>query len=199
MEVILLRAEQEQSLGIDEICLPLKRGEDRKRAFITAAACHIVSNKSVEALNQIVKARYADDPSALDDIDVNERIFRPTFVLDTDLAWIEEEYQQLRVHSIMWRQIGPCARCKTTSLCLKNNSRSNSMEPYMSLVAKRKHPTLGCLFGVYYQPDLIPTREAFAQLLPGFRKTKLDPNPEVQIITNDDYFLVRKQERWYQI
>jgi len=160
-EVFLLRSEENRTVDIDEIRLPLKRGDDKKRAFLTGAACHIVSNKSVEALNEMVKEKYKNDPSALDDIDVNEMVFRPTFVLDTDEAWLEEEYQQLRVQTIMWRQIGPCSRCKTTSLSLKNNGRSDKMEPYMTIMEKRKHPLRGSIFGVYYQPDLIPTRAEF--------------------------------------
>ena len=71
-------------------------------------------------------------------------------MLDADEAWAEEEFQELRVENILFRQIGPCQRCKATSLCPKEFGRSDKMEPYNTLVALRKHPKLGPLFGVYY-------------------------------------------------
>ena len=68
----------------------------------------------------------------------------------------------------------------------------------MSIVAKRKHPTLGPIFGVYYQPDIIPTQSEFEQLLPGFKKRNFDYSLST-LIQDSDYFLVRKQERWYKV
>ena len=38
------------------------------------------------------------------------KIFRPTFVIDEedDAAYCEEEFQELRIANVMFRQVGPC-------------------------------------------------------------------------------------------
>ena len=86
----------------------------------------------------------------ISDIDTHERVFRPTFVIDTDEPYQEEEFHELRIHNVMFRHVGPCQRCKTTSLCPKNNKRNELMEPYQTIVDTRKHKTLGPIFGVYW-------------------------------------------------
>lgn len=84
---MLLRAEPERMMGINKARLPETQESDRRRAFLTDAALHFVNKKSLDALEKMVAAR---NPG-LKGIDVSEKVFRPTFVLDTDEAWAEEE------------------------------------------------------------------------------------------------------------
>jgi len=71
------------------------------------------------------------------------------------------------------------------------------MEPYMTIVETRKHPTLGPIFGVYLQPDVISSKEKFESLLPEF---KCPQNPSsLSVVKITDKFLVRREARWYSV
>jgi len=94
--------------------------------------------------------------------------FRPTFVIDEDLdeAYCEEEFMEMRIANIMLRQVGPCVRCKTTSLLWKKNMRHPELEPYTTIDETRNHKEQGGpLFGTYLQPDIIGRKEDFEELL----------------------------------
>lgn len=84
--------------------------------------------------------------------DVNT--FRPTFVID-EKAYCEDEFQEMRIANIMFRQLGPCQRCKTTSLNWKRNERDPNLEPFSTICEIRNHPKFGPIFGTYIQPEII--------------------------------------------
>jgi uncharacterized protein YcbX len=79
--------------------------------------------------------KYKEDEKAITQTNVDILTFRPTFVIDEeyDDAYCEDEYQELRIANIMFRQLGPCIRCKTTSLNWRLNQRDPNMEPYATL------------------------------------------------------------------
>ena len=71
----------------------------------------------------------------------------------------------MRIGNTMFRQVGPCQRCKTTSLNWKFNCRDPNMEPYTILTQIRKHHKWGPIFGTYIQPDIIGRKEDFKEIL----------------------------------
>ena len=85
--------------------------------------------------------KYRDDEDLLRQCNSEVRTFRPSFVINEvhDDAYCEEEFQELRIGNVMFRQIGPCRRCKTTSLNWVRNERHPKMEPYTTLCQARKH------------------------------------------------------------
>lgn len=198
-KVILLRAGDGRRTEIDHKRLPKSQDVDKRRAFITDAAVHVINLKSIEALREGLREKYKDDPEAFDDIDTGVEVFRPTFVVDMEEPFKEEELQELRIENTMLRQLGPCIRCKTTSLNWVKNMRNPNMEPYMYFTQKRRSKGLGPIFGIYVQPKLINTSEEFEELLPGFKKP--DPSRYLRegagVVTAQDSFRVRKQARWY--
>lgn len=52
-------------------------------------------------------------------------MFRASFVIDeeNDEPYCEDEFQELRIANVMFRQIGPCQRCKTVTLNWSLNNR----------------------------------------------------------------------------
>ena len=89
--------------------------------------------------------------------------FRPNFMIDEefDEPFCEDEFQEVRIANILFRQTGPCQRCKTTSLNWRNNIRHPKLEPFTTICQIRKHHKLGPIFGTYIQPDIIETKEQF--------------------------------------
>ena len=79
--------------------------------------------------------KYRDDPKELRSCNADIMTFRPTFVIDEeyDDAFCEEEYQELRVANTLMRQVGPCQRCKTTTLNWRLNQRHHNNEPFATI------------------------------------------------------------------
>lgn len=95
--------------------------------------------------------KYKDNEEVLRMNNCEVRTFRPSIVINEpdEEPFCEEEFQQLRVANVMLRQIGPCKRCKTTSLNWARNERHPEMEPYTLLNQARKHHKYGPIFGIY--------------------------------------------------
>lgn len=201
-EVILMRAMPERRMGLDNARLPNSLESDRRRGFLSDAAVHLVNRTSVEAFRNNVKSKYKDDPDQFNQIYLDERIFRPSFVIETEAPYEEEEFQEMRINNIMWRNIGPCIRCKSIQLNWDSHERNELSEPYMSLFKYRKEPSLGPIFGVYYQPDVIRSQADFETLLPGYKlkeETIHTINQESSLVTIGDTFMVRRKARLYQV
>ena len=95
--------------------------------------------------------RYQDDVKALARINADVNTFRPTFLIDEeyDEPYCEDEFQEMRIANIMFRQLGPTIRCKTTTLNWRTNMRDPGGEPLATINRVRKHHKLGPLFGTY--------------------------------------------------
>ena len=119
-----------------------------------------------------MKEKYKDDSKMLELVKPEVRVFRPSFVIDIDGSeremanstteegtlkhkYIEDEFCQLRLKNVLFRQIGPCIRCKTTTLNWEKNIRHPLNEPYRTLQDVRHHDKMGQLFGIYLQPEII--------------------------------------------
>ena len=65
-------------------------------------------------------------------------------------AYCEEEIQHAKLKDGAYlRMIGPCMRCKTTSMNWKKGIRDPSLEPYSTIIDTR-HVNNGGAFGVYF-------------------------------------------------
>jgi len=103
-----------------------------------------------------MKDKYANDPQNLELVNAEVEVFRPTFVIDEEMPddgplkadeqgtlihkYYEDEFKEMRIANMMFRQIGPCIRCKTVTL----NWQKNIRHPQV-----RKHNKMGQLFGIY--------------------------------------------------
>jgi len=145
--------------------------------------------------------KYKDSEEAVSLVNADVITFRPTFVIDEefDEPYCEEEFQEMRVGNIMFRQVGPCHRCKTTSLNWKLNIRHPTMEPYATICETRKHHKLGPIFGVYFQPEIIETKEDFKELFPDYPMVQDRSFGEHGIIKKGDVFKIRVRKRTYYL
>lgn len=103
--------------------------------FLTDGAIHLVNNQSMQSLVMAMYNKYKDDHAMLQMANADIPTFRPNFVIDEeyDEPFCEDEFQEMRVANIMFRQLGPCQRCKTTSLNWRLNIRHPKMEPYTTI------------------------------------------------------------------
>lgn len=159
-------------MTLDEKRLPFSLKTDVRQAFISDAPIHICNVDSIKALEQSIRTKYSDNPDILQSKDVDILTFRPSFLIDYPGAYAEDEFFELRIANILFRLLGPCQRCKTTSLNWRLNTRDDLMEPYMTICKERKHPRFGPIFGTYLKPDVIKSKSDFEAILPGFKAPK---------------------------
>lgn len=195
----MLRAMPDRLMSIDDKRQPKALESDRRRAFLTDGPCHLVNRASVRKLLSDIKNKYQDDPETFESIDVSERSFRPSLVIDTPNPYEEDSIQEMRFQNLMWRQTGPCIRCKLTTVNWKRNCFHEKMEPYNSLVNFRKHPQLGIIFGVYFTPDMITNKEDFTELLGSEYPAPKEFDKEGTLIQKGDMLLVRREEVMWQV
>ena len=73
------------------------------------------------------------------------------------------------------------------------------MEPYTTLNQVRKHHKLGALFGTYLQPEIIPTKKDFEEILPNYKVPVDRSFGTTGIIKTGDKFMLRKRKRTYYL
>lgn len=200
-EVILVRAEPDRVMRLDpEIC-PAAADDDRRGAFLTDGVIHLINNQSMQALTMKMYNKYSEDQGMLQLVAVDVPTFRPNIVIDEefDEPYCEEEYQQARIGNILFRQTGPCQRCKTTSLNWRMNIRHPNLEPYTTIATSRKHHKFGPIFGIYLQPDIIPSQEEFRELFPNYLEVRDRSLGQTGIIKKGDCLQLRVRRRTYYI
>ena len=145
--------------------------------------------------------KYKNDEKMIDMVNADIPTFRPTFVINEeyDEPYCEDEFLEMRIANIMFRQAGPCIRCKTTTLNWKMNMRHPKNEPYATICQVRKHHKLGPLFGVYFQPEIITNEHEFEQLLPDYDLPSDRPLGLLGIVHETDKFKIRVRKRTYYL
>lgn len=73
--------------------------------------------------------------------------FRPTMVVEGATAWGEDDWRELRVGSIAFDAVKPCARCVVTTTDQQSGARHPQQEPLRTLAAFRTIQGLGAIFG----------------------------------------------------
>ena len=104
-----MRAEPDRNMTCSNY-LDKQKETDRRIAFITDAAIHVCNQTSINDLGLKLMNKYKDDEELFRQVNSEARTFRPSIVLNEldDDAYCEEEFQELRLGNIMFRQIGPC-------------------------------------------------------------------------------------------
>ena len=131
--------------------------------------------------------------------EVNIQTFRPSFLIDYEVPYCEDDFFELRIQNVLFRLLGPCQRCKTTSLNWGKNCRDSTMEPFMTICEKRKHPKYGPIFGTYLKPDIIPTAKDFQELFEGFPVMRDRSFGLTGIIKSKDSFKLRIRRKTFSL
>ena len=182
-------------MTLDKERLPQSLDSDRRRAFITDGAIHLVNKQSCNKLLLQLYSKYKNDENLVKLCYAEPIVFRPSIVIDDefDVPYIEDDFQELRIANVFFRQIGPCSRCKTTSLNWNFNIRHPNLEPFTTLCQVRKHHQYGPCFGTYIQPDIVTTKEQYKELLPDYPEIKDRSFGPTAIIKKGDFLMVRKK------
>jgi len=196
-EAYVIKAAKDRKMGLDMEKLPFARHSDVRDAFISDAPIHVCNMASIRAMEQLIKEKYKDKPDVLKNKEVDILTFRPTFLIDYQEPYCEDEFFELRIQNVLFRLLGPCQRCKTTSLNWGKNCRDDLMEPFMTICEKRKHPKYGPIFGIYLKPDIIPTAKDFRELFENFHIMKDRSFGVTGIIKKRDSFKLRVRQKTF--
>lgn len=127
-------------------------------AYNTVAPLHLINLKSVNKIKKYMEDKYKGDDTKLALLNAETENFRANFIVDHDfentieceegptntdtmkMRFPEDEFAQMRVGNLMFRQVGPCARCKTTTIQWGLNNRHPDSEPFVSISEVRRHP-----------------------------------------------------------
>lgn len=73
--------------------------------------------------------------------------FRPNIVVQGGVAWGEDEWLEVKVGSVTFDAVKPCARCLVTTTDQQTGARNPRQEPLRTLATFRTIPGLGAIFG----------------------------------------------------
>ena len=177
--------------------LPFAHKEDRRGNFICDAPLHLCNLASIKQIETKVKEKFKDKPAQLKTKNVDVLTFRPNFLIDEAKPYVEDEFIEMRIANVLFRNLGPTHRCKTTSINWKLNIKDEQLEPYTTVVEERNHEKFGPVFGTYPQPVIIPTESEFKSILRGYEVPKDRSFGETAIIKSSDSFKLRKIEKIY--
>ena len=153
------------------------------------SALHIVNEASIRALREVAQKKYDHEINNFD-----HSIFRPNILIDQEPAYCEEEMYEARIENMLIRHVGPCSRCKLTSINWDKLERDEDMEPYTTIMKTRQcvhqGKKLGAIFGTYVQPDFFKQSQ-----MPEIKLTR----DEGDKIYKTDPIHIRVEERKYQV
>lgn len=169
----MLRASKSRLMALDKIKFSQADDQDRRGGFQDDAAIKVVNKTSIESLKMCMFNKYQESKEDLSLLNCEPAVFRGNFMINEefDEANCEDEFQELRIGNVMMRQVGPCIQDKSTTMNPYSNHRHPKGEPYETLCQSRKHHKLGAIFGIYLQPDIIESEEAFTSLFPAYPPT----------------------------
>lgn len=116
----------------------------------------IANTASLAALNADIK----NGPNA-NQAPIAMSRFRPNLVIQTDQAWAEDEWKQIKIGGVILDLIKPCTRCIIPNLDPQTGENLGA-EPLQTLTKTRKSPdprNKGVLFGVNAVPRTLGTVE----------------------------------------
>jgi hypothetical protein len=142
---------------------------------------------------------YANDHEMIQMANADIPTFRPNLHIDEeyDDTFCEDEFLEMRVANIMLRQIGPGYSDEQHSLNWRTNSRHPKNEPYNIVTMSRRHHKMGPIFGTYFVPDIIETKEQFKELLPDHDMVTDRSFGTIGIIKKGDSLNIRVRKRRY--
>lgn len=103
-EVMIIRAPKDRLMMCSGY-IPNQLPTDRRGAFVTDAAIHIINKKSVDCLRNVMYNKYRDDTSMLSQVNADLCVFRASFIIDEEWEdpYCEDEFQEMRIANIMFR------------------------------------------------------------------------------------------------
>ena len=147
----MVRAAPDKMRSIDVSWLKdVAKKTDRRRAYLDVAALHMINLASIREIKQNMLAKYPnkEDQEGLN-LNFDAQMFRPNIVIDSDEVvsiskggrkresgqpYCEDEIKFAKLKNGMYfRLIGPCLRCKTTSINWEKRKRDENLEPYKTI------------------------------------------------------------------
>ena len=98
----------------------------------------------------------------------------------------------MRIANIMLRFISQTSRCKVTTVNWNLNKRDPNMEPLTTLRETRFDKQKGAVFGIYIQPEIIPSKKDFQELLPDYQVPLDRSFGTTGIVKAGDFIKLRK-------
>lgn len=84
--------------------------------------------------------------------DISMHRFRPNIVVDGELPWAEDDWQEITIGGRRFRANGSCPRCAVSTIDQMTGVRSPDNEPIRALGGFRRDATGQVLFGRYLTP-----------------------------------------------
>ena len=98
-----MKCEKERIIALSPKLNPWSLKEDRMSNFLTGGAIHVNNVKSLLDLKAKVAMRYENSEEDYRGENVEAAVFRPSFLIDHDLPYCEEEFQEMRIANVMFR------------------------------------------------------------------------------------------------
>jgi uncharacterized protein YcbX len=119
---------------------------DQTKTFCSQAPFHLINEASLRDVRERVYKRHPDLKP--EDFEIEAHAYRPNVVIDTGVAWSEDEYQEIRIGQILLRYIGPVGRCAYVYQSWTKTFQENPAdEPLTTLRAFRMLKQGFCAFG----------------------------------------------------
>lgn len=154
-KVIAIHSPGNLQVDLDAKRMLLKQDGDTRKTFTRDAALHIVNVASVDELRRRVWARYPEITDPKEKIYVNVEQFRANFVINTGRPFEEDYFCEMRLESCLMRTPGPSVRCGVIRTDYEKKDMCPEFEPMATLKTFREIPTVGNVFGMYYQMEIL--------------------------------------------
>lgn len=107
----------------------------------------LTNTASLDELNRRINETYRDRSQ-----EVTMNRFRPNIVIESDKAFLEENWQLIQLGSVKFASVKPCSRCIITTTNQLTGARNPLGEPLKTLSTFRRFGSAGVMFG----ENLIP-------------------------------------------
>jgi len=112
-----VKAPKDQILDLKpDLALNMHIG-DKICGYNVGSAIQFINSASVRDLKNRVSKKYTADE--MKEIEMDDLVFRPNLLIDTDKPYEEDDFAEVRVGSCFIRSSGPCRRCK--AICIQNS------------------------------------------------------------------------------
>ncbi|MEC4984202.1 MAG: MOSC domain-containing protein [Oscillatoria sp. PMC 1068.18] len=120
--------------------------ENQPVSFADGYPFLLIGTASLTDLNDKLAAKYQENFSALP---MNR--FRPNLVVETDTAFVEDQWQVIQIGEIKFRVVKSCSRCIVTTTNQVTGERNQLKEPLLTLSSYRQFSG-----GIMFGQNLIP-------------------------------------------
>lgn len=122
------------------------KSNDKPVSFADGYPVLIAATASLAELNRRLVATYQDETAA-----IPMSRFRPNAVIETTSAFVEGNWQKIKIGAVELALVKPCDRCIVTTTDQTTGTRNQLGEPLKTLATFRKFPG-GLMFGENAMP-----------------------------------------------